>query len=197
RLMNATSTTASVGDQSAGAQIKTIVSFDTSSLPDDATVVGATLRLNRVSLVGTNPFTVLGSALIDVRTGGFGGNTALQTSDFQAAATAAASGTMSNPATNGSWSTGALNAAGQAAINKPGTTQLRVAFSTPSNGTSSADRMQFASGDNANTSLWPELVVSYLPAAPPTTTTVPTTSSTSTSTSSTTSTTSADTTTST
>ena len=100
--------------------------------------------------------------MIDVQTGAFGGNTALQTSDYQASATVVAAGTLSNPATNGAWSTGTLNAAGLAAINKTGRTQMRIAFELHDNGNNTADRMSFASGDHPNATLWPELVVTYV-----------------------------------
>lgn len=151
-----------MGDQATNAQSRILASFDTSSLPDGATVVSATLRLNRVGLVGSNPFTTLGRLLADVQTGSFGTPT-LEPSDFQAAATAPAAASLSNPTTNGTWSTGTLNAAGLAAINPTGRTQVRFAFEVHDNGNGVADRLLFASGDNADPSLWPELDVTYVP----------------------------------
>jgi hypothetical protein len=152
-----------VGDLPTNAQTRILASFDTSSLPAGATIVSATLRLNRVGSVGSNPFDTLGRLLADVQTGSFGGNPALQASDFQAAATAPGAASMSNPTTNGAWSTGALDAAGLAAINPTGRTQVRFAFEVPSNGNGVADRLWFATGDNADPTLWPELDVTYLP----------------------------------
>jgi hypothetical protein len=137
------------------------VSFDTSVIPDDATIVSATLRLQRVGLWGTNPFTTLGECRIDVQTGAFGGNAALEPSDFQAVAAAPAAGTLSNAARNGDWSAGTLGAAGLAAIDKTGTTQMRLAFELHDNGDAIADRILYGSGDQADPTLRPELLVTY------------------------------------
>ena len=82
---------------------------------------------------GTNPFTTHGTCWADVQTGGFSGSTTLQTGDFQAAATAVQAASLSNAATNGAWSEGSLNAAGLAALDKTGTTQLRVYFNLDDN----------------------------------------------------------------
>jgi hypothetical protein len=57
--INSTSSTTSalrVGDNNSRRQYKTIVSFDTSSIPDGATVLSVTLRLRRGTVVGANPF---------------------------------------------------------------------------------------------------------------------------------------------
>ncbi|HYR27812.1 MAG TPA: M14 family zinc carboxypeptidase, partial [Thermoanaerobaculia bacterium] len=127
---NSTSSALRVGDNNQDRQYKTVVSFDTSSIPDGATIVSVTLRLLRGSLTGTNPFTTHGTCRVDVQNGsGFSGSTTLQNGDFQAAATAVQAATLSNATSNGTWSTGSLNAAGIAAVNKTGTTQLRVYFS--------------------------------------------------------------------
>jgi uncharacterized delta-60 repeat protein len=151
-----------VGDQASNdRQFKGILSFDTSAIPDGAVVVSATLRIRRVGLFGTNPFTVLGACGIDVRTGGFGGNVALQASDFEAPATVAAAGTLGNAPANGDVSVGTLGAAGRAAINRTGRTQLRLAFALDDNDNAVADRIRYASGDQADPSLRPELVVQF------------------------------------
>jgi subtilisin family serine protease len=163
---NATdNTTASlrVGDTNLNEQYKTIVSFNTASIPDTATITSATLRLVRGTSLGTNPFTTFGSCLVDIVTGGFGGSTAFVIADWQAAATATGVATMSNPTANGSASTGTLNAAGLAAINKTGTTQLRLAFTLDDNNNLAYDYIGFFSGENATASNRPQLTVTYTP----------------------------------
>jgi hypothetical protein len=151
-----------VGDDRTNAQTKGIVSFDTSLIPDDATIVSATLRLQRVGVWGTNPFTILGRCFIEVQTGGFGGDPALQLSDFQAPATVVAAGTLSSATANKAWSTGTLNAAGLAAINKTGTTQFRLVFEVHDNGNGVVDRILYGSGEAADPTLRPELQVAYV-----------------------------------
>jgi hypothetical protein len=152
-----------VGDNVGDTQNKGILSFDTSGIPDTATIVGATLRLRRVGVVGSNPFDSLGACAIDVQTGAFGGNAALAASDFQAAATVVGAGTLGNATTNGTWSTGALNAAGLAAIATTGLTQLRVAFTLDDNDNNVSDSLRYATGEDANPTRRPQLVVTYVP----------------------------------
>jgi len=151
-----------MGDDNKDKQYKSVVSFDTSAIPDGATLVSVTLRLLRGTVSGTNPFTTHGTCWVDVQTGsGFSGSTTLQTGDFQATATAVQAASLSNAASNGTWSTGSLNAAGLAAINKTGTTQLRVYFSLDDNDDSGNDYVGYYSGDNGTAANRPQLVVTY------------------------------------
>ena len=162
----ATATTTSalrVGDTNNRRQLKSFVSFDTSAIPDGATVTAVTLRLRRGTLVGTSPFTTHGTCQADVHSTGFGGSTALATGDFQAAATAVNVATMSHPTANLQFSEGNLNAAGLAAINKTGTTQFRVYFTTDDDNDNSNDYMGYFSGENATAANRPQLVVTYTP----------------------------------
>src|SRR6185295_11403055 len=162
--INATANTTSalrVGDDNKDKQYKSIVSFDTSAIPDGATILSATVRLLRGSLTGTSPFSTHGTAWVDVSNGGFSGLTSLQTGDFQAAATAVQAASLSNAASDGTWSTGNLNAAGLAAVTKFGTTQLRVYFNLDDNDDTGNDYLGYYSGDNSTSANRPQLVVTY------------------------------------
>ena len=163
--LDATATNTSalrVGDDNKNKQYKTIVSFDTSSIPDGATILSVSLRLRRGTVSGTNPFTTHGTCWVDAQSGsGFSGSTTLQTGDFQAAATAVQAASLSNAANNLDWSEGSLNAAGLAAINKTGTTQLRVYFNLDDNNDKNADYIGYYSGDNGTAANRPQLVVTY------------------------------------
>ena len=162
--INSTGNTTSslrVGDTNNDSQQKSIVSFDTSSIPDTATITSATLRIKRGSLTGTNPFTTHGTCSVDISSA-FGGATALATGDFQAAAAATGVASMSDPVSNGSFSTGALNASGLSNINKTGTTQFRVYFTLDDNDDVGNDYVGFYSGEAA-TGNKPELVITYTP----------------------------------
>ena len=128
---------------------------------DGATIVSATLRLCRGTASGTNPFTTHGACWVDVQSGGLSGSTALQTGDFQAAATAVQAASLTNAASNGAWSEGSLSAAGLAAINKTGTTQARVYFALDDNDDGGIDFIGYYSGDNSNSANRPQLVVTY------------------------------------
>jgi len=162
--IDATSNTTSslrVGDDNKDKQYKSVVSFDTSAIPDGATILSATLRLRRGTLSGTDPFTTHGTCWVDVQSGtGFSGSTALQTGDFQATATAVQASSLTDATANGNWSEGTLNAAGLAAIAKTGTTQLRVYFNLDDNDDLGNDYMGYYSGE-ATSANRPQLVVTY------------------------------------
>jgi len=162
--IDATATTTSalrLGDNNQDRQYKSVVSFDTSAIPDGATVLSATVRLLRGSLTGTSPFSTHGTLWVDVATGAFSGSTTLQAGDFQSAATAVQAASLSNAASNGTWSTGSLNAAGLAALNKTGSTQLRVYFNLDDNDDTGNDYLGYYSGDNSTAANRPQLVVTY------------------------------------
>ena len=148
-----------VGDFSDDTQYRSVVSFDTSSIPDGATIVSATLRIKRGTLSGTSPFSTHGTCTVDMSSA-FGGATALAAGDYQAAAGASGVATMSSPASNGTFSTGALSAAGRAAVNKTGKTQFRVYMTLDDNDDLGSDYIGFYAGEAAAGNQ-PELVVVY------------------------------------
>ena len=150
-----------LGDNNQDRQYKSVVSFDTSAIPDGATILSVTLRLRRGTLSGTNPFTTHGTCWVDVQNGSFSGSTTLQTGDFQAAATAVQAASLTNAAANGDWSEGSLNASGLAAISKTGPTQLRVYFNLDDNDDTGNDYIGYYSGDNTTSANRPQLVVTY------------------------------------
>ncbi|MFL6192570.1 MAG: M14 family zinc carboxypeptidase, partial [Thermoanaerobaculia bacterium] len=150
-----------VGDDNKDKQYKAVVSFDTSSIPDGATILSATLRLRRGTLSGTSPFSTHGTCWVDVQTEGFSGSTTLTAGDFQVTATAVQATSLTNASANGSWSEGSLNASGLAAISKTGTTQLRVYFALDDNDDTGNDYIGYYSGDNTTSANRPQLVVTY------------------------------------
>jgi hypothetical protein len=149
-----------VGDDAIDRQYKTVVSFDTSSIPDGALISSAVVRLYRARGFGTSPFDTHGPCYADVQTGGFGGDPALVAGDFEAPATAPQAATMSSPAANGTWSEGVLDAAGLAVIDPQGTTQLRVECSLSDDDDGVTDQIGFTPGEGA-VGTQPELVVTY------------------------------------
>ncbi|MCP5013109.1 MAG: PKD domain-containing protein, partial [Aestuariibacter sp.] len=122
-----------LGDDKKDRQIKAILSFDTSVIPGDATVLSATLRLRRGRVIGINPFETHGVCQVDVATGGFNGNVSLQKRDFEVVATVSQAATLSNATSNGSWSIADLGMPGIKALNTTGKTQFRVYFQLDDN----------------------------------------------------------------
>ncbi len=157
----ATTSALRVGDATGDRQYKSVVSFNTSPIPDGATIVSATLRLRRGTSSGTNPFTTHGACRADVQAGGLSGSTTLRAGDFQATATAVQAASLSNAAANGAWSEGSLNAASLAALSKTGTTQLRVYFNLDDNDDAGNDYIGYHSGDAKTAANRPQLVVTY------------------------------------
>lgn len=143
-------------------QHKAVVSFDTSSIPDGATIVSATLRLRRGIVAGTNPFLTHGPCWLDIKGGtGFSGSAALELADFQSPADAAEVGALSNAASDGDWSASSINSIGLGFLNKIGTTQFRISFSVHDNEDGKADYMGWYSGENATPANRPVLEVLY------------------------------------
>jgi hypothetical protein len=161
-VVNGTGDNLQIGDHLSDRQAKGVLSFDTSAIPDEATIVAAVVRLRRVGVWGTSPFTDLGACAVDVQRGAFGGDPTLQASDFEVVATASAAAALSSAAANGEWSSAALDPGGLAAINPTGRTQIRLAFTLDDNDNGLVDRIRYASGEHADVASRPELIVSVL-----------------------------------
>jgi ELWxxDGT repeat protein len=159
--LNTNATTFNLGDNSQDRQYRSILSFNTTSLPDNAVVVSAMLRVRQQGLTGTDPFTTHGNIKIDIRKGAFSGNNALQTSDFQAATSRAGVGTIINFHDRLNWFTTFLSSTAFPFFNKTGVTQLRLRFTKDDNDDNSADFLKFYSADSANLGDYPLLVIKY------------------------------------
>jgi hypothetical protein len=157
--LNSTNTTLRVGDDSSNKRYRGFLSFNTAPLPDGAAVVQAEVRVKKQSMVG-NPFGTQGNLLADVVKPYFGSSLALVASDWQAAATVSSVGSFL-PDGLSYWTP--LNSSGRTNINKTGTTQFRLRFSTDAYN-AKADYLALYSGDyTTNLSYRPLLIVYYNP----------------------------------
>ena len=160
----ATGSTFQVGDDAANRQLRGVLHFDTSSIPDTATITAVKLKVHRQGIVGTNPFTTHGALRLDIRKGFFGATNALAAGDFQAVATKLNAGQFSStPVSGGSAYVATLPASSFQYINKAGTTQFRLRFALDDNNDFGADYLKFFSGDYSVVSDRPELEVEYNP----------------------------------
>lgn len=108
---------------------RTLLSFDTSSLPDGATIVSATVVLTYRSASGDPWSNPPGNALlVDAHAGCIGACTT-EATDY-AAATQAPGTAQVTAFTGGTRSSNAFGSAGLAAINRTGRTQLRLRFAS-------------------------------------------------------------------
>ncbi len=134
-----------IGDFNNSRSYKGILSFDTSTIPSDATISTVSLYLIRNNISNENPFTsgLLGMPMIDVKSGEFG-NIAIENSDYSEVADVVDAGCFHGTVSDNGYALRIdLNAAGFAALNKNGNTQFRIYF--PNNNTN-ADYIDFNTG---------------------------------------------------
>jgi hypothetical protein len=104
-----------------------VLSFDTSALPDGATITGAVLTVAWRSASG-NPWNdPAGNTLVVDVNGGCYGGCAIEAADYGAATGASAASAIAR-FTSGTQNSAAFGAPGLAAINRAGRTQLRLRF---------------------------------------------------------------------
>ncbi len=156
---NPISTVLTLGDDAENRQFRSILSFNTSALPNNAVIVGATLRIKPQGLVGTNPFITHGGLKADIRNPFFGTSDDLVVSDFQALASRLVVGTF-NATPVYTWYRANLASAGYPFISLTGATQFRLRFAIDDNNNHVADHMRFYSG-NAAAAVRPQLVITY------------------------------------
>jgi hypothetical protein len=142
---------------------KSVVSFDTSSLPDDCTILSARVELNYGSSGGTDPFSGWGGACkIDIANPYLGNNATLEASDWQTSLNVTAEiATLDEPDSGTVYVSSDFSGDGLGQINKTGKTQLRIYFEDPNNNDGDEDWISFYSGET--TGKEPILKVQYLP----------------------------------
>lgn len=159
--MNTSATSLRLGDDAVKKQYRTVLSFSTKGLPDNAVINKVTLKLKKQGITGGgNPVTTFQGFIVDIKKGTFGA-ASLQTADFQTAANKSVG--PFKPALVGSWYSINLTSAA-AQINKlatnSGITQIRLRFKLDDNNNTVANYLSLYSG-NAPTASRPQLIVEY------------------------------------
>lgn len=124
-----TSSYLSLGMDDGGYQDRLIVSFDTSSIPDDATIISATLKLKHAGSYIGNAYGTVGPMVVDIKKGCFSSSCSMEKKDWNAAASSSNVATIEseNGENSGAWTTnGIINSTGLKYINKTGKTQFRI-----------------------------------------------------------------------
>ncbi len=159
---NSANTVFAVGDYSDRRQFVGIASFDTSPIPDGATIQKVTLKLTRYSINGTNPWTSLGTCTVDIKAVYFGTAATLENADFESAADASSVATVPDPGANNVTVSAPLSSAGVFATSKTAKTQLKIRFTIDDDNDSANDYINFYSGDySSNTTYRPKLEIQY------------------------------------
>ena len=152
-------TTFNVGDDQNNRQYKGILSFDTSSLPDNAVIVSVQVEVKRQSVLGTDPFTTHGNLVSEIRSGTFSDNASLQTEDFSAPAGTNAVPDPFRPLSF-TWYVSQLSEPNLGLINKTGLTQFRLSFTQDDNNDLGSDYVKFYSGNGISGNR-PQLIIKY------------------------------------
>lgn len=143
---------------------KTILSFDTSVLPQTCTLMSAKLQMYVSGIGGIDPFSGWGgNCYVDIATPYFGDSNGLQITDWQVPADAVEITRFSGPAgTPQPIVSDKFSGSGLSLINRTGTTQLRVYFETPMNLSTANDCVYLHSGDDSDVNKRPKLIIQYL-----------------------------------
>ncbi|HEX2925889.1 MAG TPA: PHB depolymerase family esterase [Ruminiclostridium sp.] len=131
---------------------RTILSFDTSSLPDDASITDVSLKIYRKSSTGN-----ISSLKGDIKSGVFGTSSALEQIDYQASPSISAAFQMSVPSLDNGYTTIQLPSSLLGYMNRNGKTQFRLSSSGSADFLS--DVVEIYGGDNP--AYAPTLTVSY------------------------------------
>jgi hypothetical protein len=149
----------SVGDDARNKQYRSILHFDTSSLPDNAIIFEVTLKIKQAGITGVNPFTTHGSLLADMAKGFFGKST-LENTDFQAQGIPVPNiGSFVTIGEEPGWYQLALSPANAKYVNLAGVTQFRLRFARDDDNDRKADFISFYGGEDATNP--PQLIVEY------------------------------------
>jgi len=149
-----------VGDDEENREYRSLLSFPTGTLPDNAVVYKVQLRVRRAGITGANPFTSSNPLIADIRSLRFGTSATLQVGDFQATAGKSTAGTFGRLPAAG-WHSATLARGAFGSVNRTGTTQFRLRFRRDDDNDHKADYITLFSG-NAAASFRPELLVYYL-----------------------------------
>lgn len=160
--MNATSALR-IGDDVARKQYRSLLSFQTKNLPDNAIITSVTLKLKRQSVTGgVNPIPLFQGFMIDVKRGFFGNSSTLQVTDWQAAGQKTIGPLV--PTYGGGWYSLDLTSL-KGYVNKrelnQGLTQIRIRFNLDDNDDNRANTLSLFSGNGAVTSR-PILLIDYV-----------------------------------
>jgi len=140
-------------------QIKAFLSFDTSSLPEDAIILSARIQLRRNNVIGQPDN--LGVIHFDISPSmGFNNNWALESEDFSAAANSTNIATLDNFYSE-QWLEAGLPETQFDLVNRNGRSQFRLYFTLPNNGDNIEDRISFYSGNEEDSGLHPQLIIDY------------------------------------
>ena len=164
-LLNKKAATLRVGDDALNKQYRSILSFDTSSLPTGATISDVTIMVKKQKIVGGSTiFTKLNGLVVDVKKPNYGSTVALQLADFGNKPRLAGmnvAGTFGAVADSNGWYTVHLKSTAFTFVNVDGTTQFRLRFAKDDNNNLLANYLLLYSGNATIAANRPQLIITY------------------------------------
>jgi hypothetical protein len=148
-----------LGDDAKNKQYRSILHFNTSSLPNNAIIKKVTLQIKKTGVTGTDPFKTHGNLVADMRKGFFGSNALLNLIDFQVAGAPINNAGRFSSITNG-WYQLVLNSTYLKHINVAGPTQFRLRFEKDDDNDKIPDFVTFNAGDSILDQ--PLLIIEYI-----------------------------------
>jgi hypothetical protein len=141
---------------------RVILSFDTSSLTENCSILSTKLEMTRSGWAGNDPFGWGGKCYVDIGNPHIGDSNEIEASDWQAPATMAQIAEFTaDPGDEREMLSTEFSPASLAHINKSGITQFRVYFENPAFG-SGSNYLSFRSGESApERSSQPRLIIKY------------------------------------
>lgn len=161
-ILNSATTTFNLGDNPTKKQYRSLLSFNTSSIPDNAVITNVTLKIKQAATAGSgNPVQIFQGFMADIKAGFLGTSINLEKTDFQATADKTVGPLNINPM-NGWYSLNLTSS--KAYINKlstkGGVSQIRLQFKLDDNNDAIANYLTFYSG-NTPIQNQPQLVIKY------------------------------------
>jgi hypothetical protein len=160
-LVNTADAVLRIGDNELDREYRSILSFNTINLPDNAIITKVTLKIKRQTIVGTDPFSAMGKLLVDIRTPHFGASAALVKPDFQATASMNDIGDFPKTLISGWYRKIWTSDTFFSLINLKGRTQFRLQFANGDNDNLSTDYIAIYSGNYATVTDRPMLIIEY------------------------------------
>lgn len=158
--LNVKASTFLLGNDAANRQYRSILSFNTAALPDNAVITKVTIKILKQSVAGSDPFTAQGNLQVHIRRGFFSTKAALQGTDFQANSSQSGVGIFDAQSVD-NWYSAELDSQADAFINLTGDSQFRLQFELANDSNGNADYAKFFSGNAADVTKRPQLIIEY------------------------------------
>ena len=136
-----------MGDDQHDRQYRTILHFDTSSLPDNAVITKVLLQFREHLITGEDPFLTHLKLITDINDGAFSNNNALVSSDFQDTSSSDWVGFFRPVPANPIYYRTRLRSDAHQYINLDGVTQFRMRFAYDDDDDNTVDLLKFYCGD--------------------------------------------------